>query len=664
VSQTQESLGFYRNFEKCLSFVPAEAKFVALCDQDDFWFPDKLETLLAAFDSKTSLAYSDMRVVDGGGRLISGTYWTTRRNNFKSLTSLLVANTVTGAASVFRRDLLDLILPFPELSGQPFHDHWIACTALATGKIAYVDQPLYDYVQHAGNVVGHYVPVGGSWLQNAWSVVKKPAARDYAWSRYRHIYFDEVFRIETIAQLLEVRAGALLDRQKNRILARVRRMDQGLEGAVWLLFRRIRELWRGNETLGAETRLLRGVLWKHASAWLKGSSSTADLIREKIAPLKLAVSASAARRVNLLIPTVDFDPLRGGSLAAVRLAQKLTENQFRVRIVIVDPCDYRSTNWRQQLHLREGIGEALDSCEWTYAADRAVPLEVSPKDSFVATAWWTAHIAHQAAVALGRWEFLYLIQQVEPAPFPPDTFSSLARETYGWPHRALFSSPLVGDYFRQQRLGVFAGEEGERKSDVFETAISRLRPSLDRFRETRKLLLYARTELDTERSMFELGVVALRSAIEAGVFDASWEFSVAGSEGAPVPLARGRDMRPCFPRNHVDYETMLTAHDIGLSLMYAPYSSLVPLEMAAAGVIVVTNLFGGREPSRRISSNLISIASTVESIVAALRSAVQAADRWDERMAGSRVDWCTDWNQALNEEVMAGVSKFLKDLSA
>ena len=38
---------------------------------------------------------------------------------------------------------------------RPFHDHWLAVVAMARGEIAYVDEPLYDYVQHHDAVIGH-----------------------------------------------------------------------------------------------------------------------------------------------------------------------------------------------------------------------------------------------------------------------------------------------------------------------------------------------------------------------------------------------------------------------------------------------------------------------------------------------------------------------------
>ena len=96
-----------------------------------------------------------MRIVDEAGAVISETFWRGRRNNHTDLASLLLSNTVTGAASLLRRELLEPALPFPPPIGDPFHDQWLAAVALATGRIAYVDRPLYDYVQHGGAARGH-----------------------------------------------------------------------------------------------------------------------------------------------------------------------------------------------------------------------------------------------------------------------------------------------------------------------------------------------------------------------------------------------------------------------------------------------------------------------------------------------------------------------------
>ena len=112
VSRSPRRLGFYRNFERALSIAPSEAEYLAMADQDDRWYPDKLARLLAGIGG-APLIYSDMRIVARDGGLISHTYWSRRLNNHTDLLSLMVANYVTGAASLLRRDLLDDALPFP-----------------------------------------------------------------------------------------------------------------------------------------------------------------------------------------------------------------------------------------------------------------------------------------------------------------------------------------------------------------------------------------------------------------------------------------------------------------------------------------------------------------------------------------------------------------------
>ncbi|MDX6664196.1 MAG: hypothetical protein QOG68_402, partial [Solirubrobacteraceae bacterium] len=148
-----QRLGFYGNFERALALAPPEAGLIALCDQDDRWHPDKLATLRGALGD-AGLVYSDQRLVDRDGRVLRDTLWSGRRNNHTDIVSLLVANSVTGAAALMRREVAEVARPFPEPPGFRFHDHWIGLVALALGDVAYVDRPLYDYVQHQGAVFG------------------------------------------------------------------------------------------------------------------------------------------------------------------------------------------------------------------------------------------------------------------------------------------------------------------------------------------------------------------------------------------------------------------------------------------------------------------------------------------------------------------------------
>ena len=182
IYQNTNRLGFYYNFENSMKRVPSDADFVGLCDQDDLWHPTKLEVLLANFDQSTQLVYSDARIVRRDGQVISNTFWRTRGNNYTNLSSLIVANTITGAASMFRVSLVADLLPFPKPIADGFHDHWIALTALTKGKVKYVDKALYDYIQHSTNVIGHtYGTVPGlMWIARRFvRAIRRHDSRDF-----------------------------------------------------------------------------------------------------------------------------------------------------------------------------------------------------------------------------------------------------------------------------------------------------------------------------------------------------------------------------------------------------------------------------------------------------------------------------------------------------
>ncbi len=162
------------------------------------------------------------------------------------------------------------------------------------------------------------------------------------------------------------------------------------------------------------------------------------------------------------------------------------------------------------------------------------PLEVNPADRFIATTWWTAHLAHAAMRRLDGERFLYLIQEYEPFTFPMGAFAAVARQSYELPHLALFSSELLRDYFRVHGLGVFSegSEGGERDSAAFANAITRVEPPSERDLAaggTRRLLFYARPEPHATRNMFELGILALGRAVFEGVLGPDWELHGVGT---------------------------------------------------------------------------------------------------------------------------------------
>ena len=151
-----ERLGFYRNFERALALVPPEVRYVALSDQDDRWFPHKLDRLVQRLeaDGSLQLVAGDACLIDAEGAMVAPTFYGERMPTHDDPYSLFLVNSLIGASMMFRRELLDTALPFPRAFANVFHDHWLARVALARGAVGFEPEPLYQYVQHDLNVLG------------------------------------------------------------------------------------------------------------------------------------------------------------------------------------------------------------------------------------------------------------------------------------------------------------------------------------------------------------------------------------------------------------------------------------------------------------------------------------------------------------------------------
>jgi glycosyltransferase involved in cell wall biosynthesis len=696
VSRSPKRLRFYHNFERALALAPANADYVAMADQDDYWRPEKLETLIRGIGG-AQLVYTDARIVRPDGEVIADTYWSVRRNNHSDLTSLLLANCVTGAASLCRREVLDYALPFPPGQFTHFHDHWVALTALALGDVAFIDRPLYDYVQHGEAVLGHARANQITAFRERLSSLRTLPnnAREHV-GRWRMRFFVDSCRLIQFCAILEMRCGDRMNAGKRLALDRFKRAEHSPLALGHLLPRIVREQVGPPETLGAELGLLTAFAWRHLlAATLRGADRPRRRLRidarppssltptpgrrtptvtavgevaAKIAPIRLAVRYDGPQRVNLLIPTIDLDHFFGGYIGKLNLAARLADRGARVRIVTVDPVGALPASWRQRLEAYSGLAGLFDRVEVEFGRE-SQGIEVSRSDRFIATTWWTAHIARDALAQLRVDRFLYLIQEYEPFTFPMGTYAALAAESYRFPHFALFSTELLRDYFRRRRIGVY-GEgigRGDEASAAFENAITSIRPPTAAElsgRTSPKLLFYARPEPHASRNMFELGMLALDRASQDGVFADGWGLYGIGTVDSQrrMALGSGAVVELISRRGQGTYAELLRDHDVGLALMYTPHPSLVPIEMASAGMLTVTNSFENKtaEAMAEISPNLITVEPTLEGIALGLREAAGRVGDFESRVRGSSVRWSREWNRSFDDDLMSRIERFLR----
>jgi len=384
---------------------------------------------------------------------------------------------------------------------------------------------------------------------------------------------------------------------------------------------------------------------------------------EKIRPLKANFSDQQPVRINFLIPEISFGSFYGGYIAKFQLAKKLALAGHKVRMITVDRCHRDEPAWQALISRYQGLEDVLDLVEVQTAFDRGQKVLCSPQDRVIATTWWTAYIAHQLCQDGGLPDFMYLIQEFEPFTFAMGSYYAAAEYSYRLPHKAMFSTGLLMEYFALNRIGVFATEPAG-EHGFFENAVLPLQPDETALRagRGRKLLFYARPEAHAARNMFETAYVALSSAIEQGFFEEDWSFHGIGTRHGDIALPRGNHLKMLGKVGLKEYATLLRQYDIGLALMYTPHPSLLPLEMAASGQVVVSCecLNKTAEKMAAISANILAPAATVEGVTKGLATAVHRSRDIESRLHGARLHWPMAWGDAFDNAKMNQICQLLQ----
>lgn len=155
VQQNEKNLGSNDTFEKLTQ--QARGKYIAYCDQDDVWLPEKLEILQRTIEQTgAKLVCSDMYIIDGRGHQTADSITKVRRNHvFHSgenlAGGLLFRNFVTGCTMLMPTEIAQQAIPFCPYM---VHDHYLALYAALNGTIQSVMQPLIRYRIHGNNQTG------------------------------------------------------------------------------------------------------------------------------------------------------------------------------------------------------------------------------------------------------------------------------------------------------------------------------------------------------------------------------------------------------------------------------------------------------------------------------------------------------------------------------
>lgn len=160
--RNSKNKGVIKNFEFGLK--QASGDYIAFCDQDDVWLPNKIELSLDKIKEMEEiygkniplLVHTDLIVVDENLDIISQSFFKQEGLNvYKDenvLKALFLQNNLVGCTMLFNKIAKNLSLPFPEHI--IMHDYWLGLVVACKGKIEFINQETIKYRQHKENVVG------------------------------------------------------------------------------------------------------------------------------------------------------------------------------------------------------------------------------------------------------------------------------------------------------------------------------------------------------------------------------------------------------------------------------------------------------------------------------------------------------------------------------
>ncbi len=169
--------GVISNVENAISHTSGDIIF--LCDQDDVWLPNKISIIKKRFsESRANLVVSDAYIVDENLNVLEDSFYKLM-NSGGGFIKNFVKNTFPGCCMAFRKELKDIILPFPD--NIPMHDSWIGLLAELKGEVLFIPERLVYYRRHGDNATvlkRDSLKQSLIWRKNlAWELVKRSMSK-------------------------------------------------------------------------------------------------------------------------------------------------------------------------------------------------------------------------------------------------------------------------------------------------------------------------------------------------------------------------------------------------------------------------------------------------------------------------------------------------------
>ena len=360
-------------------------------------------------------------------------------------------------------------------------------------------------------------------------------------------------------------------------------------------------------------------------------------------------------RFNIVTDSISKNSLFGGVATSLILAT-LFSNKYKIplRIIVrnteIIPSDFVNFLKMCKIDIPKEVTFFTDYERNNENFNRK--LEISKKDIFLATSWWSSRVIEKINQ---RNVFFHILQEVEEMFYDNGDEKLMCNQMLNRPNiKYLINTELLFKFYKNNGYAELC-----KNSCIFEPAFLKHMYNIDinyinNKSGKKRLFFYARP--NNHRNLFYTGIQFLNSAISEGVIDTNeWEICLAGSEDIQAfKFINGSRPTLLGVMNWKEYLQFLRTVDLGFCLMYTPHPSYPPLDIVACGGVVLTNKYENKiNLGDKYSKNIILAELNNEDMMNGFKSAIELSNDREKRMENFKNNKLeTNWLHTLEKTVV------------
>lgn len=133
----------------------ASGKYIAYCDQDDIWLPEKISTAVDIMEQNTNclICHVGINLIDADGKFLQqlsypSTLEVINKASYQQK-NFILRNFAFGCAMLVNAQFAKSVLPFPRHG--VYHDQWLACCGAYMGQVIFLENKLLLHRIHNNN---------------------------------------------------------------------------------------------------------------------------------------------------------------------------------------------------------------------------------------------------------------------------------------------------------------------------------------------------------------------------------------------------------------------------------------------------------------------------------------------------------------------------------